>query len=169
MKTQSLNVYILNDDLTIGNKLRYYIAKKFGKICNVSLFSEKEPFYKSLNRKANVVIVDDFLYNPTIQNGENVLEIVETVKERASEAQIIVLSSDHDIETAVNSIKMGASHFLPNTHGAWKRLYLAISKIALYPVHFISREFKVSRFVAIFTMVFITMLVLISVVLNTRL
>ena len=168
MKTQSLNVYILNDDLTVGNKLRYYITKKFGNICNVSLFSEKEPFYKSLNNTANVIIVDDYMYNPTVQNGRNVLEIVEAVKQRTSDAQIIVLSSDSDIETAVNAIKMGASDFLPNKYGAWRKLYRTISKIVYYPIHFISREFKVSKFVAIFTMVFITMLVLVTIVLKTR-
>ena len=167
MKTQSLNIYILNDDLTVGNKLRYYITKKFGNICNVSLFSEKEPFYKSLNSKANVVIVDDYMYNPSVENGRNVLEIVETVKQRSSDAQIIVLSSDSDIETAVNAIKMGASDFLPNKYGAWTKLHKTISKVVFYPIHFISREFNVSKFVAIFTMVFLTMLVLITIVLKT--
>jgi len=156
MKSQTLNVFILNDDIKIADKLKHFLEKRFGHMMNVSLFFNSESFFNKLTSNVDLVVVDDYLYDSNTKTNADVVDIVKRVKAKCTTTEVVVLSSDEDIETAVNAMKVGAQGFIPNQYGAWSKLQSTIYNIAAAPIRFIVREFGVTKFVAIFILTFLS-------------
>lgn len=166
MKSQTLNVFILNDDIRIADKLKHFLEKRFGHMMNVSLFFNSESFFSKLTNNVDLVVVDDYLYDANTKTNADVVDIVKKVKAKCTTTEVVVLSSDEDIETAVNAINMGAKGFIPNRYGAWSKLQYLVYHIASSPIRFIVKEFGVSKFVAIFIMTFLTVGVVVLIALK---
>ncbi len=103
-----------------------------------------------------MVVVDDYLYDSNTKTNADVVDIVKRVKQQCNTTEVVVLSSDEDIETAVNAMKVGAKGFIPNQYGAWSKLQRTVYHIASFPIRFIVKEFGVTKFVAIFIMTFLS-------------
>ena len=166
MKTQTLNVFILNDNATIADKLKSFLIRRFGNKLNISLFSTSETFFNQLNPNVDLVVLDDYLYDEITNTGANVTELVNKVKEMNNRAEVIVLSSEEGVEAKVNSMKFNSHEIIPNKHGAWSKIHLSLYKIASYPISFLINEFKVTKFVAIFLMTFLTMAAVVLITLH---
>jgi len=167
MKTQTLNVFILNDNATIADKLKSFLTRRFGERLNVSLFSTSETFFNKLDKSIDLVVLDDYLYDEVTNTGSNVTELVKKVKEMNDRAEVIILSSEEGVEATVNAMRFNADgKIYPNKKGAWSKVHLALYKIANYPISFLVNEFRVSKFVAIFTMTFLTMAVVVLITLH---
>jgi response regulator RpfG family c-di-GMP phosphodiesterase len=160
MKTQALNVFILNDNTTIADKLKQFLIRRFGNKLNISLFSTSENFFNQLNKNVDLVVLDDYLYDEVTHSGADVTALVKKIKELNDKAEVIVLSSEAD------SPELGSHAIIPNKRGAWSKVHLALYKIANYPISFLVNEFKVSKFVAIFTMTFLTMAAVVLITLH---
>ena len=156
MKTQSLNVFILNDDVMVAGKLRRYLKKRFGDRLNISLFFNSKSCLRMLNGQVHLVVVDDYLQE-TVHSGIPGIDMLQRVKQKDPNTEVIILSSDEDVATAVEAMKMGARDYIRNDRSAWQRILTIIDQTIQQPMRYLIAEYGVNVFMMVFFSTFITM------------
>ncbi len=151
METQALNLFIVDDNKSMVVALKHYIQSKFGNNVNISTFYDGESCVKEVNKNTDFVILDYFL------EGKNGLEVLKEIKDINPKTEVIMLSSNNDIDLVIKSLKNGAADYVVKGPTAWKRVSTLISDVVTAPIRIIVREFGVSKFMAIFLMTFLTM------------
>jgi DNA-binding NtrC family response regulator len=160
MKTQALNLYIVDDNVLLLTGLRNYLDKKFGNNLNISTFLTGERLLEKINSETNIVILDYFL------EGENGNEVLKSIKTINPKTEVIMLSSNEDIGIAIDAFRRGATDYVIKGEKAWKKVSGLVYNIITYPIRVMVREFKVSKYLAIFLTTFLTMAIVVCAVLK---
>jgi DNA-binding NtrC family response regulator len=160
MEAQGLNLYIVDDNISMVTALKQYLQNRFGNGVNISTFYNGESCLKRVNKNTDIVVLDYYM------DGKNGIETLKSIKEINPETEVIMLTSNEDIGMAIESYKEGASEYIVKGPSAWKRLTDVIGNIVTAPIRLLEREFGVSKFTAIFLMTFITMGIIVIAVLK---
>lgn len=160
MEKQGLNLYIVDDNISMVTVLKQYLQKRFGAGLNISTFYNGESCLKNIKPDTDIVVLDYYM------NGKNGLETLKSIKEKNPKTEVIMLSSNEDIGLAIESYKEGASEYIVKGPSAWKKLVEIVNNIFTAPIRLMVREFGVSKFTAIFLLTFITMGIVVAFVLN---
>lgn len=156
MKSQSLNVFILNDDVMIAGKLRKYLKKRFGDRLNISLFFTSRSCLRMINGQVHLVVVDDYLQESS-HTGIAGIDMLQKIKEKDPQTEVVILSSDEDVALAVDAMKLGARDYIRNDRSAWQRILTIIDQTIQQPIRYLIAEFGVNVFMAVFFATFATM------------
>lgn len=156
METQSLNVFILNDDVMVAGKLRRYLKKRFGDRLNISLFFSSSSCLRMLNGNVHLVVVDDYLKTSS-NTGIAGIDMLHKIKEKDPNAEVVILSSDEDVALAVDAFKFGARNYIRNDRGAWSQLFSIIDQTIQQPIRYLIAEFGVNIFMVVFFTTFALM------------
>ena len=156
METQTLNLFIVDDNKSMVVALKHYIQNRFGKGIKISTFYNGESCIKEVNNTTDIVILDYSL------EGKNGLEILKEIKKINQKTEVVMLSNNTDIDLVIESLKNGATDYVVKGPSSWNRLTTLISRIVTAPIRIIVREFGVSKFMAIFLMTFATMGVVVA-------
>jgi DNA-binding NtrC family response regulator len=152
MKTTDFNLFIVDDDISMLTGLRNYLSKKFGRDMTISTFSSGHSALEKINQDTNVVILD---YN---LKGENGNEILKSIKSINPKTEVIMLTSNEDVAVAIESFRKGATDYvIKGNEKAWKKISSLILNIITYPVRAMVKEFGISKYVAMFLLVFLVM------------
>jgi two-component system OmpR family response regulator len=160
MEAQGLNLYIVDDNISMVTALKQYLQNRFGNGVKISTFYSGDSCLKRINKDTDIVVLDYYM------DGKNGLETLKSIKEINPETEVIMLSSNEDIGMAIESYKEGASEYIVKGPTAWKRLSDVINNVVTAPIRFLEREFGVSKFTAIFLMTFITIGIVVVTVLK---
>ncbi len=160
MEKQGLNLYIVDDNISMVAVLKQYLQKRFGDGLRISTFYNGESCLKSIKTDTDIVVLDYYM------NGKNGLETLKSIKEKNPNTEVIMLSSNEDIGLAIESFKEGAADYIVKGPSAWKKLTDIINNVFTAPIRLMVREFGVSKFTAIFLMTFITMGIVVALVLR---
>jgi len=159
METQTLNLFIVDDNQSMLLALKHYIQNKFGKSIKISTFNDGESCIKEVDKTTDLVILDYYM------EGKNGLDVLKEIKGINPKTEVVMLSSNADIDLVIETLKSGATDYVVKGPNSWRRLIGLISHILMAPIRIIQREFGVSKFMAIFFMTFITMAVVVVLVL----
>lgn len=150
METQGLNLYIVDDNRSMLYALKQYLSGKFGNRLKISTFEDGESCLKKITPETDVVILDYFL---GATNGNEILKNIKILNPRT---EVIMLSSNENVETAVESFRLGAKNFVvKNTH-SWRKLSVLLDTIIIQPFNWVW-EFPVTRFITVFSATFAAM------------
>ncbi|MDF2437911.1 MAG: hypothetical protein K0Q95_2287 [Bacteroidota bacterium] len=150
METQGINLYIVDDNRSMLVALRQYLSGRFGNKLRISTFEDGETCLKNINEFTDVVILDYFL------QGKNGNEILKTIKELNPRTEVIMLSGNEDVGTAVESFRLGAKNFVVKNNNAWGKISVLLDTTIIRPFKYVW-EFPVTKFLAVFTATFATM------------
>ncbi len=148
MKTQPLNLFIIDDNALMLEGLRAYLDKRFGTELNISTYYSGESALKVLGSDTNIVILDYYL------DGENGNDILMAIKKINPQTEVIMLSSNEDIAVAIDSFRKGATDYVIKGEKAWRKLTSLIYGILTYPVRVLIKEFGISKYLAMFFFAF---------------
>lgn len=151
MKTQKINLFIVDDNKSLVVALKQFLQTKFGDSINITTFYDGESCLEKVNEYTDMVILDHFL------NGKNGLEVLKEIKEINPKTEVVMLSSNDDIAIAIQSFRAGATDYVIKGPSSWKKLTKLVHHIVTEPIRIIVREFGVSKFMAIFLLTFLTM------------
>ncbi len=150
MKTQGLNLFIIDDNTLVSTTLRNYLNNRFGNVLTISTFLTGASALKEINKNTNIVILDYDL------KGENGNEILKSIKSINSETEVIMFTSNDEIATAIESFRNGASDYVIKGDKSLKKIASLINNIITYPIRIMVREFGISKLLAIFLLTFIS-------------
>ena len=151
MNTQGLNLFIVDDNSLVLASLKNYLNERFGKDITISTFLSGANALEKIDKNTGVVILDYYL------EGENGNDVLQSIKKINPKTEVIMFSSNEEIGVAIDSFRKGATDYVVKGDKAWKKISNIVLDIITYPVRILVQEFKVTKFVAIFLLTFITM------------
>ncbi len=100
MKNRSaFKIFILEDDVWYGSMLQHYLS--LNPDYEVRRFENSATFFGALHENPQVVTLDYSL--PDCDGGE----ALKKIKENNSNTQVIIISGQEDVATAINLLKSG--------------------------------------------------------------
>ncbi|HEY4650618.1 MAG TPA: sigma-54 dependent transcriptional regulator [Pontibacter sp.] len=121
MKNSPFKIFILDDDVWYSELLEYHLS--LNPDYELKKFHSAQDFFASLHERPDVVTVD---YSLPDNNGA---EVLKKVKERNPDIQVIIISGQEDVATAVNLLKQGAYDYIVKDDDTPERLWNTINKI----------------------------------------
>ncbi|HLP55914.1 MAG TPA: response regulator [Fluviicola sp.] len=149
MNTQHHKLFIIDDNPRLVDELRQYLEQAFGESLTIFTFHSGESALKHVDHETNIVILDHDL------PGENGNEILKSIKRLNPNAEVIMLTSNEDVKTAIHAFRNGASDYVIKGEKAEKKVGSLVYNMLTYPVRVINREIGASKFFTIFLLVFI--------------
>lgn len=144
MATQLNDLLILEDDVAARSRLVSFLELKFPKHFNILTFETGDALVGAVNSKTAVVILD---YDLKGERGDLILKKVKNIN---NNTEVIILSSEEDVATAIDAFHKGAKSYVSkntNTHSTLQRI---ISGIIEYPAAIVQRFFGVNQVLSIF-------------------
>ncbi|TND09401.1 MAG: response regulator receiver protein [Bacteroidetes bacterium] len=151
MKTQGLNLFIVDDNEFMVTALRGYLDKRFGLDLNISIFYTGESALEKVDQDTNIVILDYYL------EGENGNEVLKSIKKINPKTEVIMFSSNENIGIAIDAFRNGATDYVVKGEKSWKKITSLVYGIITYPVRILVREFGISKYIAMFLITFVLM------------
>jgi two-component system response regulator AtoC len=151
MKTQGLNLFIVDDNKLAVTDLQYYLQNKFGASINVSTFYDGESCLKMVDKDTEIVILDYFM------EGKNGLDVLKSIKTINPKTEVIMLSGNEDVALAIETFRAGATDYVIKGNGALKKVTKVVHYIITAPMKLLVDEFRLSKYMAIFLIIFVTM------------
>ncbi len=149
------NLFIVDDDRLMITELKHCLEKRFGVSIRISTFNDGESCLQKVDKDTNIVILDYFL------NGKSGLEVLKLIKEINPKTEVIMFSCNEDVITAIETFKAGAKDYVVKGQGSWKKLIKIVNYIITEPIRIMVREFGVTKYMAIFLLIFVTMALMI--------
>ncbi|MHB8261294.1 MAG: response regulator transcription factor [Bacteroidia bacterium] len=160
MKTQRLNLFIVDDNELMLKTLKQYLLNKFGLDIHVSTFNGGESCLAKVDKDTHIVILDYFMV------GKNGLEVLKAIKAINPKTEVIMLSNNENMALAVETFRAGAKDYVVKGPNSWGKVAHLVNHIITEPIRFLVKEFGVSKYVAIFLTTFVTMGLVVGVALQ---
>lgn len=116
--SNGMKIFILEDDRWYGSMLEHYLS--LNPDFEVKRFETSKEFFSRLYEGPDVVTLD---YSMPDMDGDAVLK---KVKEQYPDIQVIIISGQEDVGTAVNLLKNGAFDYIVKDEDAKDRLWNSI-------------------------------------------
>jgi two-component system, NtrC family, response regulator AtoC len=100
----TLKVFILEDDTWYGSMLHHYLS--LNPDYDIRRFEDSKSFFNHLHEKPDVVTLDYSL--PDMDGGQ----VLKKIKETHPDIQVIIISGQEDVSTAINLLKNGAFDYI---------------------------------------------------------
>jgi DNA-binding NtrC family response regulator len=150
MKTQGLNLFIVDDNKTLVTTLEKYLINRFGPDIRISSFYDGESCLAKVDKDTSIVILDYYM------DGKNGVDVLKLIKAINPKTEVIMLTNNEDIAIAIEAFRAGASDYVIKGPSAWKKITQLVSHVITAPIRILVREFGISKYLAIFLMTFIT-------------
>ncbi len=110
-----LKIYILEDDPWYGAMLEHHLS--MNPDYQVAKYETERDFFKAMHEPPDVVTLD---YALTEMDGSQVLK---KIKQLSPQTEVIIISGQHDITTAVDLLKTGAFDYIVKDEDTSDRLW----------------------------------------------
>lgn len=111
----NLKIFILDDDVWYGSMLQHYLS--LNPDYEVKRFEQSQTFFQHLHEKPDVVTLDYSL--PDMDGGQ----VLKRMKDLYPDIQVIIISGQEDISTAINLLKNGAFDYIVKNEDTKDRLW----------------------------------------------
>ena len=160
MKTQGMNLFIVDDNRLMVADLRQYLQSRFGASLKISTFDDGESCLLKVNKETDVVILDYFM------EGKNGLEILKSIKAINPLTEVIMLSGNEDIALAIETFRSGAKDYIIKGRGSLTKITNLVGDILTRPIKLLVKEFGLSVYMATFLVTFLAMAIVVLAVLH---
>jgi len=117
----AFKIFILEDDVWYGSMLQHYLA--LNPDYEVRRFENSVAFFGALHENPHVVTLDYSL--PDCDGGE----ALKKIKENNSNTQVVIISGQEDVATAINLLKNGAFDYIVKDDDTKDRLWNTIQHL----------------------------------------
>lgn len=122
MKNKSaFKIFILEDDVWYGSMLEHYLS--LNPDYEVKRFESPSRFFEALHENPQVVTLDYSL--PDCDGAE----VLRKIKEYNKNIQVIIISGQEDVATAINLLKSGAFDYIVKDDDAKDRLWNSVQHL----------------------------------------
>ena len=140
MKKLKTIIYIVDDDQLMAISLKQFLEIRFGDSVRIEIFNDGESCLKEMHNRVDVVILDYFM------KDKNGLEVLKSIKAINPKTEVIMLSSNEDIEAAIKLFRAGAKDYVVKGDGSWDKIIKLVAGIITKPIRIIVKGF-VKQFV----------------------
>ncbi|WP_276496045.1 sigma-54-dependent transcriptional regulator [Pontibacter litorisediminis] len=121
MKNTPFKIFILDDDIWYSELLEYHLS--LNPDYELKKFHAAKDCLANLHQRPNVLTLD---YSLPDKNGA---EVLHKIKEQSPDTQVIIISGQKDVATAVDLLKKGAYDYIVKDEDTPERLWNTVNKI----------------------------------------
>jgi DNA-binding NarL/FixJ family response regulator len=144
MEDKKQNLYILEENTLSSANLMNFLNKRFNQLLNISIFLDNQNLLNKIDSETAIVIIDFNL------KGEKTEKILLDIKKINPNTEVIVLSTNEEIGTAIDVFRKGAKSIIIKGEKGHRALFSVIYKILNYPVKILIEQFGINKILAIF-------------------
>lgn len=126
--TERKVIFIVEDNETYSRSLKLFIQTHFPSVYKIEIFPIGEMCIMELDEDPSIIIIDYYL-NSKHSEAINGLEIIKRIKLLKPKTNIIVLSSQENLEVISESIKQYDCTYIPKNQTAFNKIKLSITGI----------------------------------------
>jgi len=150
MKTQKLNLFIVDANKSASEELKKHLQNQFGGDIDILTFKDGKSCLEEVESDTHIVILN---YSQEDKNGLNLLKAIKDVNPRT---EVILLTEHTDITLAIESYQAGAKTLVVKGPDSRSKITSLVSRIVMAPIKIIEKELGLSQRLAMFLMSFIT-------------
>lgn len=121
-------IFIVEDNLVYAKTLESSIRSKFPEIKEIRIFPVGETCLMELNRNPDLIIMDYFL-DTKYYDAETGLQIIEKIRAQKPEMNIVILSSQNEINVVIEATKTYHCTYIKKDDMAFERLEEVIREL----------------------------------------
>ncbi|MFT2007767.1 sigma-54-dependent transcriptional regulator [Pontibacter sp. 13R65] len=121
MKNTTFKIFILDDDIWYSDLLEYHLS--LNPDYEIRKFHAAKDCLAALHERPDALTLD---YSLPDKNGS---EVLKRIKEQSPDTQVVVISGQEDVATAVDLLKKGAYDYIVKDEDTPERLWNTINKI----------------------------------------
>ncbi|HTF03349.1 MAG TPA: response regulator [Bacteroidia bacterium] len=121
-------IFIVEDNAAYAQTLQVFLRSAFPEMKEVKIFPVGETCLMELHRNPDMIIIDYFL-DSKYYDAETGLEIVKQIRVQKPEMNIIVLSSQNDIDVVIEAVKQHDCSYVRKDEEAFERVEEIIREI----------------------------------------
>jgi DNA-binding NarL/FixJ family response regulator len=122
------SVFLVEDNEIYLHLLKKHLAEHLKMNVQIHAFSSGEECLRNMKLKPKIIILDYFL-NTTSPNAMNGLEVLKKIKAASPETEVVMLSSQDNIQVATDTMKYGAFDYVSKNENDLLRVEHAINNI----------------------------------------
>nr|MBK9652288.1 response regulator [Bacteroidota bacterium] len=153
MKEAQTNIFIVDSNKTLSQRLSDYLYLKFGSRVNINSFDTEAGCLAKINNGIQLVILSN---NVKDANGGS---LVKSIKESNSETDVIIYTTNENVYATIEAFRNGASDYIIKSNKSLRSISQYISKKLIYPIEFIVSEFGINKYLAMFLVSFLTLII----------
>lgn len=119
-KVQRLKIFIVEDDAMYIRALENYLCNEFQDI-QITTFSTGEACLHSIHQDPDLVILD-YLLNSEFPYAWNGLDIYDHIKQISPYTTVVMLSSQKNIETVLQTLEKGLAGYIVKGEDAFRSI-----------------------------------------------
>lgn len=109
-------IFIVEDDLIYAKTLENFLKTQFPDLKEIKTFRVGEIALLEIHKRPDLIIMDYYL-NSKYEDAETGLEIIKQIREIEPELNIVVLSTQQDIDVALEAVeKLNCNYVKKNFH-----------------------------------------------------
>ena len=109
-----IKIFLVDDDTVFRNALNNTLSKTGKESQEIRMFATGEECLQNLHQKPHVVILDYYL-NGNYPDAMNGVQVLKKIKHMNPECEVIMVSSQDNIDVAFNTIEQGAYDYVTKT------------------------------------------------------
>ena len=150
METRRPTVFVVINNVSVLTELYKFLREEFNQRFTILTFKTINDTVTHLDKKPDIVVLDNALEN------ENISKFQELVETNNPQVKVLMLKSHQQIGIALSESLNESVIHLVNTKKPMKKFPSLLYRLAVYPINLLTKEFRVNKFVAIFSLTFIT-------------
>lgn len=121
MKAQNeYSIFLVDDDRMFLISLKNSLYQQFGSLLNISEYPTGEECLQNINKKPDIIILDyNLSEDPGAMNG---MDVLREVKLKSKNTIVIMLSSQDNIQVAMDCLKNGVYEYISKSESAFVRI-----------------------------------------------
>jgi DNA-binding NtrC family response regulator len=160
-KNENIKLIIIDENKELVDNLKSHLETKFGSNIHISTFYDVESSFEYIDKNTQIVVL-----NPILKNKEG-LNGLKVIKQKCPKIEVIILSNDESVSNAIELYKSGAKNWVARGKGSLNKIGVLVAKIVTAPIRIFVKEFKISKFMAIFLFTFLGMGILIYAIMKS--
>ncbi|HEV7231275.1 MAG TPA: hypothetical protein VGO45_08105 [Bacteroidia bacterium] len=156
MEDRILRVFIVDNNKKRALSLRRYLRRTFQKSLDVSVYFNEKSSLAVMNTTPHVIVLNFYL-NDKEYTGERGMNLLQVMKGRYPESQILLMSSDEAIAQAIQEARSGVPDYVIGGETRWYKLSLLLNRYITQPVRIFVAELGVPQFIRVFFFTFFVM------------
>ncbi|MBI1836754.1 MAG: response regulator [Flavobacteriia bacterium] len=163
MKTKNkIQVFLVDDDKMFVNALKFKLNKGVENI-EISTYFDGENCLQNIDKYPLLVVLDYHLNGDNVEamNGMQVLDII---KKRSPFSEVIMLSSQDDIEIAMDTLRNGALDYVIKNEECYSKIKTILSQIEneITSAELIKNDSNKVKKITVIIIAIITLLIILS-------
>lgn len=157
MSNQTLNLFIVEEDVENALKLHHFLETRFGTVFNIFTFHNPATALAKVDKDTSVVVLDYDYF------GARGNEIINSIKRINQKTQVIILSNYEEISGVIDTYAKKGDYYFHKGKRVKKKLSTTILEIITYPANYLQMKYSIGQFFIYLIFLFVVVGILVFI------